>query len=95
MFETLNSELVNPPSFTYADRTYRTRRSLRRFLATLTPAQLAHTEVMVDDENFVVFYPVISGNQARHFDTGENSGFSQEEPETLDEVFALEGVAVV
>ncbi len=91
MFDTLDTGLETPPSYTFADRTYRTRRALRRFLATLTPGQLAQTEVMVDDDTYVVFYPVLPVNRPRHFDTGENAGGSKAAGELA---FSLEEVAV-
>lgn len=58
----------------WADKTCISKRSLRRFLATLTPAQLAQAEVIVDDDSFTVFYPILAGTTAAsgaHFDGGE------------------------
>lgn len=59
----------------WADRTCISKRSLKRFLATLTPAQLAQAEVIVDDDSFTVFYPILTGTTAAsgaHFDGGNN-----------------------
>ncbi len=70
-------ELENDVLVEYGDRTYRTEHELNRFLSTLTEAQLAETEVLVDDETFVVFYPLlVSASEGRaerlsgyHFDS--------------------------
>ncbi|HEX2911597.1 MAG TPA: hypothetical protein VH186_12375 [Chloroflexia bacterium] len=59
----------------YGDQTYHTEYELQRFLATLTEAQLAETEVLVDDDSFVVFYPLMPActesvkSSGHHFDT--------------------------
>jgi hypothetical protein len=72
MFEPNMNELVGRNTgLEFADRTFQTKKALARFLKTLTPAQLANTEVLVDDELFVVFYPLNGAKPARHFDTGE------------------------
>ncbi len=58
---------------TWADRTCVSKRSLKRFLETLTPAQLAHANVMVDDDSYVVFYPILTSAgvaAGSHFDDG-------------------------
>jgi len=58
---------------TWADRTCVSKRSLKRFLATLTPTQLAHAEVVVDEESYIVFYPILTQQVASggpHFDDG-------------------------
>lgn len=68
MFELERDVLVE-----YVDRTFRVETELKRFLATLSAEQLAETEVMVDDDTFVVFYPVAVSVEVRrsgfHFDT--------------------------
>ncbi|NWJ95488.1 MAG: hypothetical protein HXX20_06850 [Chloroflexi bacterium] len=77
MFEL--DKTLDQTTLTWIDRTYRTEQGLRRFLATLTPAQLAEAEVLVDDDTFVVFYPVVvavkkAGRQTPfHFDLTEGS----------------------
>jgi hypothetical protein len=43
----------------YGDRTFRAEYEVERFLATLTEAQLAEAEVLVDDNSYVVFYPLL------------------------------------
>lgn len=57
----------------FTDRTYKTEYELKRFLSTLTESQLAHTEVIADDDTFVVFYPRLRQPAVRksgfHFDT--------------------------
>ena len=58
MFELNETLELNETTLTWVDRTYRTERGLRRFLATLTEAQLEQAEILVDDDTFVVFYPV-------------------------------------
>jgi hypothetical protein len=79
MFELDETLELNETTLTWVDRTYRTERGLRRFLATLTPAQLAEAEVLVDDNTFVVFYPVVmpvkkAGREVVfHFDLTEGS----------------------
>lgn len=57
---------------TWADRTCVSKRSLNRFLATLTPVQLAQAEVIVDDNSYIVFYPVLTSTTSNgaHFDEG-------------------------
>jgi 23S rRNA A2030 N6-methylase RlmJ len=74
----LSGELKNVPVFeeekqmTFVDKTYNTKSGLKKFLATLTPAQLAQAQVLVDDDTYVVFYPVVKTKRVRaHFDTGE------------------------
>ena len=64
-------ELDQTVSVEFDDRTYQTEAELRRFLTTLTDAQLAATEVIVDDDSFVVFYPLLPkvGSSGYHFDT--------------------------
>jgi hypothetical protein len=79
MFELDKTLELNETTLTWVDRTYRTERGLRRFLATLTPAQLAEAEVLVDDDTFVVFYPIVMpvkkvGREVVfHFDLTEGS----------------------
>ena len=55
----------------FDDRTYRTEAELTRFLNTLTEAQLAEAEIIVDDDTFVVFYPLLPkvAHSGFHFDT--------------------------
>lgn len=55
MFELETDVLVE-----FGDRTFRAEFEVERFLATLTEAQLAEAEVLVDDDTFVVFYPLLS-----------------------------------
>ena len=58
---------------TWADRTCVSKRSLKRFLETLTPTQLAQANVMVDDDSYIVFYPILSSAGVAvgsHFDDG-------------------------
>jgi len=88
MFELDKTLELNHPTLTWIDRTYRTERGLRRFLATLTQAQLAEAEVMVDDDTFVVFYPVAlpvkkSHPIVFHFDLEGQSDLVQTSPEYL------------
>lgn len=67
MFEVEHKLLVE-----YTDQTFYSERELNRFLTTLSESQLAETEVMVDDDTFVVFYPVLAprlGRSGYHFDT--------------------------
>lgn len=78
MFELNETLELNEMTVTWVDRTYRTERGLRRFLATLTPAQLEEAEVLVDDDTFVVFYPVtVPARKAHrsvfHFDLNADS----------------------
>src|SRR5262245_41945148 len=74
MFELNETLELNETTLTWVDRTYRTERGLRRFLATLTEAQLEEAEILVDDDTFVVFYPVAvparkaGPDSAFHFD---------------------------
>ena len=85
MFELNETLELNEMTLTWVDRTYRTERGLRRFLATLSEAQLAEAEVMVDDDTFVVFYPVLvparnaGPDSAFHFDLtlGDSDSCSQ------------------
>jgi len=72
MFEPKEIELVAVTEVVFTDRTYRTKRALSRFLATLSPSQLAQTEVLVDDDTFVVFYPLLNERINRHFDTSDS-----------------------
>ncbi len=78
MFELNETLELNELTLTWVDRTYQTERGLRRFLATLTPEQLAEAEVLVDDDTFVVFYPVAvpatktGPDGAFHYDLGED-----------------------
>ncbi len=69
MFEPKETELVE--KMTFADRTYRSKRALSKFLATLSPEQLVETDVMMDDGLYVVFYPVANKPVTRHFDTSD------------------------
>lgn len=58
---------------TWADHTCVSKRSLKRFLESLTPAQLAQANVMVDDDSYVVFYPILNSAgvaAGSHFDDG-------------------------
>lgn len=79
MFELNETLELNEMTMTWNDRTYRTERGLRRFLATLSEAQLAEAEIMVDDDTFVVFYPVLvpvrkeGPDSAFHFDLSDHS----------------------
>ena len=60
---------------TWADRTCISKRSLNRFLNTLTPSQLAQAEVIVDEDSYIVFYPVLNvGAVGPHFDEGLSGG---------------------
>jgi hypothetical protein len=87
MMEFTKVELVETTEeFTFADRTYRSKRALSRFLKTLTPAQLVHTEILVDDDTFVVFFPVMPKPAGPHFDTGESHSDS---PVPSGEAFGL------
>jgi hypothetical protein len=43
----------------YADCTVYSEQELGNFLATLTETQLRDTQVLVDDDSFVVFYPLV------------------------------------
>ncbi len=58
----------------YGDRTFYAEYEVQRFLATLTEAQQAEAEVLVDDESYVVFYPLLpsaavaAGRSGFHFD---------------------------
>lgn len=79
---------TNEKTLTWVDRTYRTERGLRKFLATLNPAQLQEAEILVDDETFVVFYPVEvpaqKANSPFHFDlTLENQPLQVREQELI------------
>jgi 23S rRNA A2030 N6-methylase RlmJ len=59
-------------SMTFVDKTYSTKSGLKKFLSTLTPSQLAQAQVLVDDDTYVVFYPVVKTKRSRaHFDTGD------------------------
>ena len=63
MFDNKISELVAQNTDTViADRTFNNKRALNRFLKTLTPAQIVETQIMVDDEMFVVFFPISSAS---------------------------------
>jgi hypothetical protein len=72
MFDNEINELLTQTII--ADRTFNNKRALNRFLKTLTPAQIIETQIMVDDEMFVVFFPVSATSSERHFDTGEVAG---------------------
>jgi hypothetical protein len=65
MFELENDVLVE-----FGDRTFRAEFEVERFLATLTEAQLAEAEVLVDDDTFVVFYPILN----KRSEDGRRSG---------------------
>ncbi len=66
-------ELETHVSTEFADKTYSTEAELASFLATLTTAQLANTEIIVDEETYIVFYPLLPAKAAPvsgyHFDT--------------------------
>ncbi|MEI6046490.1 MAG: hypothetical protein WCS37_19235 [Chloroflexota bacterium] len=86
MFEL--DKTLDQTTLTWVDRTYRTERGLRRFLATLTPAQLTEA----DDDTFVVFYPVvlpvkkISPATTFHFDlTGGSESLSLRQDEAEEQ----------
>jgi hypothetical protein len=67
-------QVLEEEKMTFVDKTYNTKSGLKKFLATLTPSQLAQAQVLVDDDNYVVFYPVVAkAKRVRpHFDTGTN-----------------------
>ncbi len=93
MFEPIETELMAVTEVVFADRTYRSKRALSRFLATLSPSQLTQTEVLVDDDTFVVFYPLLNERTTRHFDTSDSpAGRSASEPSLSQEIeFELNG----
>lgn len=78
----------------YADCTVYSEQELVNFLATLSAAQLSDTQVLADDDSFVVFYPLqavpvelprLTPRSGYHFDTDEPrpTVFSAEVPELV------------
>jgi hypothetical protein len=90
MFEPIETELMAVTEVVFADRTYRSKRALSRFLATLSPSQLAQTEVLVDDDTFVVFYPLLDERNNRHFDTSDSRGSRSASKPTLSQEIQFE-----
>jgi hypothetical protein len=78
----------------YADCTVYSEQELKNFLATLSEAQLSDTQVLADDDSFVVFYPLLevsvelpgpAPRSGYHFDTDgpRPTVFSAEVPELV------------
>lgn len=71
-------ELESLVEVEFADCTFDSEQELAKFLKTLTEAQLSETEVIADDDSFVVFYPLVrvqvelprkAPRSGYHFDT--------------------------
>ena len=90
-------DLDTAVSTSYADRTFTSEAELQVFLLTLSDEQLAGTEILQDDEAFVVFYPqpdstpaVTPRRSGYHFDMDGPVRYPKYEAEEYVSAFLLQ-----